>query len=420
MAKDKKTNEVTVVIDGKDWKDALDKEFSEKVKTVSIDGFRKGKVPRNIFEKKYGKESLYFGASDKVLSKAFEKALDESKLVPIVQPEVEIKNIDDKKVEFLFKIIERPKLEIKKYKGLNVKEPVVKVTKEEIDHEIGHILDEYTEVVIKEKGKVENGDIVVIDFDGYKDGAAFSGGKAENYELEIGSGTFIPGFEEQLIGMKKDTNKDINVTFPDDYPEDSLKGKEVVFKITLHEIKEKVKRAFDKELFDDLAIDGVDSEEKLRKHVEEEIKEHKKMHAEDEYIEKLLEAVAKNVEVDIPEKMVEEEIDRLVKSHEERMKSQGMSMDLYYAFTKSSLKDLRNTLEKPAYNNVLYRLMLEDIAKLENVEITKEDAMKEAYTLAEKYKMEKDELIKSFGGLEMIMYDLEVRKTIELLKEYNK
>ncbi len=420
MAKDKKTNEVTVVIDGKEWKDALDKEFNEKVKTVSVDGFRKGKVPRNIFEKKYGKESLYFGASDKVLGKAFEKALDESKLVPIVQPEVEIKNVDDKKVEFLFKIIERPKLEIKKYKGLKVKEPVVKVTKEEIDHEIGHILDEYTEVVIKEKGKVENGDIVVIDFDGYKDGVAFKGGKAENYELEIGSGTFIPGFEEQLIGMKKDTNKDIKVTFPDEYPEESLKGQEVVFKITLHEIKEKVKRAFDKELFDDLAIEGVDSEEKLRKHVEEEIKEHKKMHAEDEYVEKLLEAVAKNVEVDIPEKMVEEEVDRLVKNHEERMKSQGMSMDLYFAFTKSTLEDLRNTLEKPAYNNVLYRLMLEDIAKEEKVEVTKDDAMKEAESLAEKYKMEKDALIKSFGGLEMIMYDLEVRKTIELLKEYNK
>lgn len=420
MAKDKNIKEVTVVIDGKEWKDAVDKEFNEKVKTVSVDGFRKGKVPRNIFEKKYGKESLYFGASNRVIDKAFDKALEQSKLTPVVQPEVEIKKIDEEKVEFLFKIIERPKLEIKKYKGLKVKEPKVEVTKEEIDHELKHILDDYSEVTTKEKGKLENGNIAIIDFEGFSDGVAFSGGKAENYELEIGSNTFIPGFEEQLIGMKSNEERDINVTFPEDYHEESLKGKEVVFKVKLHEIKEKLQRKFDKELFDDLAIEGVDSEKALRKHIEDEIKEHKMMHAEDEYVNNILEAVAKNVDVDIPEKMVDEEIDRLVKRHEDRLKSQGMSLDLYYAFTKTSEQDLRTSFEKIAYNNVLYRLMLEDIARLEKVEVTKEDAEKEAEELGKKYNMKKDDFIKTMGGLEMIMYDLEVRKTIELLKEYNK
>lgn len=420
MAKDKNEKEVIVVIDGKDWKDALDREFEEKVKTVSVDGFRKGKVPRNIFEKKYGMGSLYFGASDKVLSMAFDKALKESKLVPIVQPEVEIKNVNKDRIEFAFKIIERPKVEIKKYKGLKVKEPKVEVKKEEIDHGISHILEDYTEVVTKEKGKVENGNIVVIDFEGFKDGVPFAGGKSENYELEVGSNTFIPGFEEQLLGMKTNDEKDISVTFPEDYPEENLKGQPVVFKIKLHEIKEKLQREFDKELFEDLAIDGVDSEESLRKHIEKEIREHKEMHAEDEYVNRLLEAVAKNVVVDIPEKMVEEEIDRLVKRHEERLKSQGMSLDLYYAFTRTDEKKLRSELEKNAYNNVLYRLMLEDIARLEKIEITNEDADKEAERLAKEYKMEKENLINTFGGLDMIKYDLEVRKTIELLKEYNK
>lgn len=420
MAKDKNVKEVIVKIEGKDWQKAIDKAFKEKAKNVTVDGFRKGKVPRDIYEKKFGKESLYLPASDYVVEDAYKKALEESNLVPVVQPKLDVKSVNDECIEFVFKIITKPEIKIKKYKGLGVKEEKVKVTKEEIEHEIGHLLERFTETRTKEKGKIENGNIAVIDFEGFNDGVAFEGGKAENYELEIGSNTFIPGFEEQLIGMKLNDEKDIKVTFPEDYPAEDLKGKEVIFKIKVNEIKEKIQREFDKELFEDLAIEGVDSKEKLDKHIEEEIKAHKEMDAENKYVDNLLEEVAKNVDVDIPEEMVEEEIDRLIARYGEQLKMQGITLEMYYAFTKTTEKDLRAHMEKEAYNHVLYRLMLEEIAKEEKVEITGEEAEKEAEELAKKYQMKKEEFLTVFGGLEMVQYDLEMRKVIELLKEYNK
>ena len=420
MAKNKNEKEIIIKIEGESWTNALDKAFKTKVKDVTVDGFRKGKVPRDIFEKKFGKESLYIPASDYVIEEAYKKALEESKLIPVVQPKVEIKSVDNTAIEFAFKIITKPEIKIKKYKGLNVKPEKVKVTKEEIDHEIGHILERYTETKTKETGMLENGNIAIIDFEGFNDGVAFDGGKAENYELEIGSNTFIPGFEEQLIGMKNAEEKSIKVTFPEDYPHQELKGKEVTFNVKLNEIKEKVQRNFDKELFEDLAIEGVDSKEKLEKHVEEHLKEHKEMDAENKYVDKLLEEVAKNVEVDIPEEMVEEEIDRLIERYKEQLAMQGISIEMYYEFTKSTEKDLRANMEKEAYNHVLYRLMLEEVANIEKIEVTKEDAEKEAEELAKKYQMKKEEFLNAFGGIEMVQYDLEMRKVIELLKEYNK
>ena len=420
MAKKDNKKEVLVTIEGKEWTDALDKAFKEKVKTVTIDGFRKGKVPRDIFEKKYGKESLYFPASDYVIEEAYKKALEESKLVPVVQPSVDIKKVDDKHIEFSFKIITKPEVKIKKYKGLNVKPGKVKVTKEEIEHEIGHILERFTETRAKENGVVENGDIAVIDFEGFKDGKAFAGGKAENYELEIGSNSFIPGFEEQIVGMKLNDEKDINVTFPEDYHAEDLKGAKAVFKVKVNDIKEKVEREFDKDLFEDLAIDGVDTKEKLEKHVEEDIAAQKEMDVENKYVEELLEAVSKNVEVDIPEEMVEEEINRMIHRYDEQLRMQGISLEMYYEFTKSTEKDLRAQMEKEAYSHVLYRLMLEELLELEKVEVTDEEVEKEIEETSKKYQMKKDEFVKAFGGQDMVKYDLEIRKVIELLKEYNK
>ena len=220
MAKEKNTSkkELTVIIEGVEWTTAIDNAFKEKVKTVTVDGFRKGKCPRDIFEKKYGKETLYIDAAEKLLPTAYERAMEENKdVIPVIQPRVDIKSIDENKVEFVFTIITQPEVNIKKYKGLKVKKDKVEVTKEEIEHELSHLLEKYSELVVKENGTVENGDVAIIDFEGFKDGVAFEGGKGENYSLEIGSNTFIPGFEEQLIGMKAGEEKEINVTFPEDY-----------------------------------------------------------------------------------------------------------------------------------------------------------------------------------------------------------
>ena len=423
MAKKEKTNklEITITIEGKEWQDALDKAFKQKVKTVAVDGFRKGKCPRDIYEKKFGKESLYIDGAESLLQNAYKKLLDEHKdLIPVVQPRVDIKSIDDEKVEFLFTIITAPEVKIKKYKGLKVKKDKVEVSNEEIEHELGHLLEKYTEVVTKEDGEVENGDIAVIDFEGFKDGVAFDGGKGENYSLEIGSGIFIPGFEEQLVGMKTGEEKDIQVTFPEDYMAEDLKGKEVTFKVKVNEIKQKQKRELDKDFFDDLGMEGVDTKEKLEKEIKEKISAQKEVEAENSHIDRLLEEIGKNVDVDIPEEMVEEEIDHMMEQFKERLEMQGISLDMYLKFTQSDEKALRDQMEKDAYQRVLYRLMLEEIVKLEHIEVTDEEVEKELDEMAKKYNMEKDELVKMFHDKAMIKYELEMRKTIEMLKEENK
>ena len=413
-------HKVNVKVEGADWTKALDQAFAKKQKTVKVDGFRAGKVPRDIFEKKFGKEALFLDAADMSVQVAYIKAMTDSKLIPVTQPEVDIKSIDENGVEFVFTITTKPEVVVKNYKGLNIKPEKVKVTAEEVNHELGHLLERYTELVVKEEGKVENGDIAVIDFEGFKDGVAFDGGKGENYSLEIGSNTFIPGFEEQVIGMATGEEKDLNVTFPEDYGAADLAGQAVVFKVKVNEIKQKVARELDEEFFEDLGMEGINSEETLKEQIKESIKAQKEAEAENKYVDALLEAIAKNVEVDVPQTMVDEETDRLVGRFEEQMKMQGISLDLYYQFTQSNEEALRSQMEKEAYNNVLYRLMLEQIMTEEKIEVTKEEALKEAEELANKYQMDKAEFLKQFGGLDMVQYDLEVRKTIELLKELNK
>lgn len=415
-----KAHEVVVKIEGKEWTDALDKAFAKKQKTAKVDGFRPGRVPRNIYEKHFGKESLFLDAADLVLQAAYLKAMEESKLIPVVQPSVDLKDLSENGVEFTFKIVTKPEVKVNKYKGLNIQPEKVEVTDEEVNHELGHLLEKYTELVSKENGTVENGDTAIIDFEGFKDGVAFDGGKGENYSLEIGSNTFIPGFEEQLIGMKVGEEKDLNLKFPEDYGAKDLAGAAVVFKVKVNEIKQKKARELDEDFFEDLAMEGINSEETLKEEIKNSIKAQKEMDAENNYIDKILEEVSKNVEVDIPEEMVEEEVDRLLGRFEEQMKMQGISLDLYYKFTNTTEKDLRAQLEKEGYANVLYRLMLEEIMNLENIEVTKEDAEKEAEELAKKYQMTKEKFLEQFGGLDMVQYDLEMRKTIELLKEANK
>ena len=416
----KNVHEVVIKIDGEAWTNALDQAFKKKQKTAKVDGFRKGKVPRDIYEKHFGKESLFIDAADSVLQDAYTKAMEESKLVPVVQPAVDLKSLNEDGVEFTFKIVTKPEVKVKKYKGLNIQPESVEVTEEEVEHELGHLLERYTELVTKEDGAVEEGNVAVIDFEGFKDGVAFDGGKGENYSLEIGSHTFITGFEEQVIGMKTGEEKDIEVTFPEDYGAKDLAGAKAIFKVKVNEIKEKHNRDLDEDFFEDLGMEGVNSEETLKEEIKKSISAQKEMDAENKYIDAILEGVSKNVEVDIPEEMVEEEVTRLMKRFEEQMRMQGISLDLYYQFTQSSEADLRNQLEKEAYSNVLYRLMLEEIMNLEKIEVSLEEAEQEAEELAHKYQMEKDEFLSQFGGIDMVQYDLEMRKTIELLKEANK
>lgn len=418
--KNNNIHEITINIEGEDWKKALDESFKKKVKNVTIDGFRKGKCPRNIYDKKVGVETLFDGAADSVLQTAYTKAIEEAKVVPVIPAEVELTEIDETHVTFKFVITSRPEVTVKNYKGLGVKEEKAEVTDEEIEEEVKKLLDKYAELVIKEDGSVETGDLVTIDYEGFLGSEAFKGGKGENHPLQIGSGTFIPGFEEQLIGMKREEEREIKVTFPEDYHEASLKGQEATFKVKVHEIKTKEKRELDQDFFDDLALEGVNDEATLKEEVKKNILAQKEMENENIYIDKLLSEVAKNVEVDIPEGMVTEETTRLLKRAEQSMMMQGLNLDLYYQITGQKEEDLRAQLKDEAYQNVLYRLMLEEITKLEKIEVSLDDAKKEAKELADKYQMAEEDFLKEFGGLDMVQYDLEMRRTLERLKELNK
>ena len=411
--------EYTVKIEGKEWEEAIDKAFAEANKKAKIDGFRPGKAPKEVFIKKYGEESLWLDAADHVLQSAYTKMLDEHKDLELVaQPDVAIKAISKEYVEFNFILITKPEVKLNKYKKLGVKKEEVKVTKEEIDKAILDMRNKYAENVTKE-GTLENNDIAIIDFEGFKDGVAFEGGKGENYSLTIGSNTFIPGFEEQLIGMKNGEEREIKVTFPEDYHAEELKGQEATFKVKLNEIKQVVIPELNKDFFDDLGMEGINDEESLRKQVEENIKAHKEHHAEDHFIDELLEEGIKNMEVEVPDVMIEEELNRMIRQYEENLKMQGLTLAQFYQFTNSDEAALKDQMREEAEKRVKSRLLLEEIAKLEKLEVTDEEAEKEAEDLATKYNMKKDEFLKLFGGIEMVKYDLEMRKAIDVLKENN-
>lgn len=419
MEKNKNVKEITIKIEGKEWEDALDKAFEKANKKVKIDGFRQGKAPKEVFIKKYGEESLFMDAADLVLQPAYQKMLDENKDVEIVaQPEVALKSISKDGVEFVFTITTKPEVKLGKYKKLGVKKEKVEVTKEEIESALNETLNRYAENVVKD-GKVENGDIAIIDFEGFKDGVAFEGGKGENYSLTIGSNTFIPGFEDQIIGMSKDEEKDINVTFPEDYHSEDLKGQKVIFKVKVNEIKTTKIPELDKDFFEDLAMEGIDSKESLEKQLEENIKAHKEQHAEDHYIDELLKKGIENMEVDIPEAMINEELDRMIRQYEENLKMQGLTLEQFYQFTNSDEAALKDQMKEEAEKRVASRLLLEAIKVEEKIEIADDEAKKEAEELAKKYNMEKDEFLKLFGGIEMVKYDMEMRRAIEILKENN-
>jgi len=401
------------------WKDALDKSFEKNVKKVKVDGFREGKCPRNVFEKKYGIESLYNDAVDILLPTLYTEVLNESKLEPVTQPSIDIKNIDKDGVEIEFTIITAPTAKVKKYKGLKVKKDEVKVTKKEIDDEIDRMRNEYAEIEIKE-GKIEKGDTAVIDFEGFKNEVAFEGGKGENYPLEIGSNTFIPGFEDALIGLKTGDKKDIELTFPEDYPSEDLKGEKVVFKVTVHEVKTRVLPELNEDFFLDLGMEDVHNVEELKNHVKEHLKEHKEHDAENKLIDEILEKISENTEIELPEELVHDEIHRMLDSYDQRLHMQGLSLDQYLSFSNKTIDDLESELEGEAKKNLTYRYMIEEIANKEKIEVTDEEADKEAERLSIMYQMTKEELINAFGGKDFLIYDTKMRKTLDFLKENNK
>lgn len=414
----KNIHEIEVKIDGEKWQNLIDASFKKRQQEVEVDGFRKGTVPKDVYIKKYGIESLYMDAVEPAMSDAYVQALSENKLIPEAEPEADIVTVNEKEVVFKFNIITKPEVKLGKYKNLGIKADKVTVTDEEIQDEINNLRTRMAEIVVKETGKVENKDTAVIDFEGVVDGEVIEGGSGQDFPLEIGSNTFIPGFEEKVIGMEVGETKDIELKFPENYKAD-LANKDVTFKVTLKQIKERVLPELGEDFYKDLGHEDVKTEEEFIKIIKDELTKQKEHEAENILIEKLLEAGSNNMEVDINTKIIDDEIHRMVHQYEDQLKMQGLSLEQYFEFSNTTIEDLENMMKDEAEKRVRYRYFLEKIAEAEKIEIADKDADEEAEKLAENYGMKKDEFVQAFGGIDMIKYDLKMRKAMEVLKENN-
>ncbi len=414
----KNVHEIEIKLEGKDWETCLDNAFKDEVKEVKIDGFRKGMAPKDVYLKKFGIESLYPKAVNEAINAAYKKLLEENKLVPVIEPSVDVTGISDGSVIFKFTIITKPEVKVSSYKNLGVKKEVAKVSKEEIDHEIEHLREDLAEIVVKDNGEVTEGDTVVIDFDGFVDGKALEGGKGENYPLEIGSHTFIPGFEEGLISHKKDEEVTLNLKFPENYVED-LKGKDVTFKVKIHEIKTKVLPEINEEFYEDLGLTDVKTEEEFTKEVEKTLKDRKEHELDDKFVDDLLEAAAKNLEVEINPEIIDSEVHRMMEGYERQLKMQGISLEQYYEITGTKHEDLHKQMEPEAIKNIRYRYVIEYIADNEKIDFTEKEVEAKAKEMAENYGIKLEELINAYGSLEVVKYDMKMHRALEILKESN-
>ncbi len=411
----KNVKEYEIKIDGDTWTKALDKSFSKANSNTTIEGFRKGKCPKDVFIKKFGIESLYMDAVDFVINDAYHKVIEDNKLEPVCEPKVDIKNVNENEVVFNFTVIERPEVKLGKYTKLGVKKEKVEVSEEEINEEIKSLQDKFADVIEVENGKLENGNTAIIDFEGKVDGKVLDGGTGSNYPLEIGSNTFIPGFEEGLIGMEIGEEKTLNLKFPENYVED-LKNKDVEFKVKLTGIKKRVLPELNEDFYKDLGYDDVKTEEELRKHVKKHLLEHKEAHAEDHYIDELIKKAVENMEVEINSEIIDDEVNRMINQYKEQLQMQGLSLEQYLAFTKGSLDDLKNMMKPEAENRIKTRYLLEEIAKSEKIEVTHDEIHEEAHKMADMYNASEDEIFAMIGGEEALEYDLRMRKAIDFLK----
>ena len=414
----KNEEKITIKIEGEEWQKALDKAFKKKVKEVKVDGFRKGSVPKNIYLEKFGLESLYMEAVDSCLNDAYKKALDKSKVEPVVEPKIDIPAIDKDSVTFTITLVGKPEVKLGEYKNLKIKKDKVSVEQKEIDAEIEHLREQFAEIRVKEDGEVEDGDTAVIDFKGYVDGKELEGGSGENYPLEIGSHTFIPGFEEGVLKMKVGDEKDLELAFPKDYVKD-LAGKKVTFHVTLREIKTRVLPDIDDNFFKDLGYDKVTNASELAKEVEKVIKERKQREIDDRFIEEVLNKAAENMKVDLSTEIIDDEVHRMLHQFENQLQMQGLKMEQYLEFSKLTMEDVHKNMEPEAIKRIKYRYLLEAVAEAEKIEVTDEEANKDAEEMAKNYGISKDELLKAFGSMEVLKYDSKMRKTLEFLKTNN-
>ncbi|WP_211746337.1 trigger factor [Paenibacillus sp. Marseille-Q4541] len=396
---------------------ALDKAFNKVVKQINVPGFRKGKVPRSIFEARFGVESLYQDAIDILLPEVYTEAVDQTEIFPVEQPEVDVDQFaKGQTFKFKAKVVVKPEVDLGEYKGLEVPKVSIEVSEEELSAELERLQQRHAELVVVEEGQAASGDVAVIDYEGSVDGELFEGGSAERHSLELGSNTFIPGFEEQVIGLGTGDTKDVEVTFPEEYHAAELAGKKAVFKVKVHEIKRKELPALDDEFakdvseFETLAEYKEDLKKQLASRKEEEAK------ATQENI--VVEKAAENADVEIPQGMINSEVRNMMRDFDNRLRQQGMNLEMFMSFSGQTEADLQNQMKNDAEKRVRNNLVLEAIGKQENLEVTEEDVNEELNNMATSFKRSADEIrqiLESNGSFDSLKEEVLLRKTIDFL-----
>lgn len=412
--KEANTYEVEVSVDGKTFMKAVDKVYKKEVKKINVPGFRKGKAPRMIIEKMYGEEIFYDDAMQDCYPAALDAAAKEADLKVISVTALEATEVSKDGFTFKATVIVEPEIEIKDYKGIEVEQMSTEVTEDMIDHEIEHVRERNSRMVTVEDRAAEDGDTVVIDFEGFCDGEAFEGGKAENYNLELGSGNFIPGFEEQIVGHSTDEEFTIDVKFPEDYQAENLKGKDAQFKIKLHEIKKKELPEVDDDFVKD--VSEKDTVAEYRDELKEQIAHRLEHEAEHDLEHKLTDAVIDKVEGEIPQQMYDNEAQNMMREMDMRLRSQGMDMNTYLKYTGMEADAVLEMYKPEAEKRVKMRLALEKIAKLEEIKPTEEEIEAEYKKMADAYQMDVEK-VKEIIPTESVTEDLSVELAMKLVKD---
>ena len=419
VEKTKNANEVKVkiTVEASKFDEAIKKVYFQSAKYFNIPGFRKGKAPMQIVEKYYGKEIFYEDAFNEVAQKALEEAIEENKLEIVSRPDIEVEQIEKGK-DLIFTAVMQTKPEVKlgKYKGVEIDKIEYKATEKDVQHELSHMQEHNSRMISVDDRPVASGDIAVIDFEGFVDGKPFDGGKAEGHELEIGSNTFIPGFEDQVIGMNIDEEKEIEVKFPEEYFAKELAGKPATFKVKVHEIKKKELPELDDEFAKD--VSEFDTLKELKKDIKAKKQKQNDEKAKYETQEAVIKAVCDDMKVEIPSGMIENEIDNMIKDIEQRLSYQGLKFEQYLQMMGKTEEDIRKEYEPQAIEGIKSRLALEAIIEAEKIEATEEDIDKKLKEMAKNYGKENDEeFLKNENVRNYIKQGLASEKAIEFLIE---
>lgn len=409
-------NEVKLsfVVEAEKFEEAMKKVYTKTAKYFNIPGFRKGKAPMQLVERQYGSEIFYEDAFNELVPEVYDVAIKENNVEAVSKPNLDITQMEKgKDLIFTATVQTKPEVKLGKYKGIEIKKIEYNVSEEDINHEIGHMQEKNSRLVSVDDRPVENGDITVIDFEGSVDGVPFEGGKAEGHELEIGSNTFIPGFEDQIIGMKVDEEKDIKVKFPDEYFSKDLAGKDAIFKIKLHEIKKKELPKLDDEFAKD--VSEFDTLEELKNSIKEKIDVENKNKEKYETEEEAIKTVCENTEIDIPSGMIEVEIDNMVKDIEGRLSYQGLKLEQYLQMVGKTEEDMRKEFEDQAKKSVKSRLVLAAVVKAEKLEASEEEVGEKIKEMAKQYNRPEDELLANEQLRSYIAESMKTEKAIEFI-----